>query len=205
MSESNPSDTSEHRLPGGLQSALAALNRGDRESLKHEIESLTDSPREVVLALVRLAREVSQAMGELPSDDGSMSELPDASARLNHVVEITERATHRTLDLIDECRKIVDGIPLAELSLDSMEMLSDLRRHLADAAMEQSYQDLTGQTIKRVSRLVQRVGEALSILGLGTEPYDPTTNTAGGPALAGIDKHGVSQVDVDDLLNNLGI
>lgn len=196
----------EPKLPEGLQQALAALNRGDKEALRHEIESLSDSPREVVLALVRLAREVSQAMGELPSDDGSMAELPDASARLNHVVEITEKSTHKTLDMIQECRQLLDGLPMSELSLDSLEAVSDIRYRLSAMAMEQTYQDLTGQTIRRVARLVQRVSEALSILGLGTETYDPTASEHGGPAIKGLDHHSsVSQVDVDDLLNDLGI
>lgn len=196
----------EPRLPEGLQSALVALSRGDKEALKHEIESLSESPREVVLALVRLARGVSQAMGELPSDDGSMSELPDASARLNHVVELTEKSTHKTLDMIEECRQLLDGLPMSELSLDSLEAVSDIRYRLSAMAMEQTYQDLTGQTIRRVARLVQRVSEALSVLGLGTENYDPAANEAGGPAIAGLDSHSaVSQVDVDDLLNDLGI
>lgn len=196
----------DQRFPAGLHSALHALNRGDKEALRHEIEALTDSPRDVVLALVRLAREVSQAMGELPSDDGSMSELPDASARLNHVVEITEKSTHKTLDMIEECRQLLDGLPMSELSLDSLEAVSDIRYRLSAMAMEQTYQDLTGQTIRRVARLVQRVSEALSVLGLGTESYDPASNESGGPAIQGLDSHSaVSQVDVDDLLNDLGI
>lgn len=196
----------DHRFPTGLQHAMAALNRGDKEALVREIEAMTaDSPRDVVLALVRLARELSLAMGELPVNDPSMAELPDASARLNHVVEVTEKSTHKTLDLIDQCRQVVDGLPMSEFSLESLEAISDLRRHLADMAMEQAYQDLTGQTIRRVARLVQRVSEALSVLGLATEPYDPSRDAAGGPVVPGIDRHGVSQSDADDLLSELGI
>lgn len=196
----------DHRFPAGLQHAMAALNRGDKEALLHEIESLTaDSPRDVVLALVRLARELSLAMGELPVNDPSMAELPDASARLNHVVETTERATHRTLDLIEASRKAVDSLPMSEFSLESLEIISDLRRHLADMAMEQAYQDLTGQTIRRVARLVQRVSEALSLLGLATEPGESPESDAGGPVVPGVDRHGVSQSDADDLLSELGI
>lgn len=196
----------DHRFPAGLQHAMAALNRGDKDALVREIESMTsDSPRDVVLALVRLARELSLAMGELPANDPSMAELPDASARLNHVVEVTEKSTHKTLDLIDQCRQVVDSLPMSELSLESLESVSDLRRHLADMAMEQAYQDLTGQTIRRVARLVQRVSEALSVLGLATEPYDPSKDEAGGPVVPGVDRHGVSQSDADDLLSELGI
>ncbi|HEX5755775.1 MAG TPA: protein phosphatase CheZ [Arenimonas sp.] len=196
----------DHRFPAGLQHAMAALNRGDKDALLREIESMTaDSPRDVVLALVRLARELSLAMGELPVNDPSMAELPDASARLNHVVEVTEKSTHKTLDLIDQCRQVVDSLPMSELSLESLESVSDLRRHLADMAMEQAYQDLTGQTIRRVARLVQRVSEALSLLGLATEPYDPSKDEAGGPVVPGVDRHGVSQSDADDLLSELGI
>lgn len=196
----------ETKLSESLQQALAALNRGDKAALRLEIESLSDSPREVVLALVRLAREVSQAMGELPSDDGSLAELPDAEARLHHVVELTEKSTHKTLDLIEECRILLDGMPMSELSLDSLEAVSDIRHRLSAMAMEQTYQDLTGQTIRRVARLVKRVSEALATLGLGTEGFDPSKHEAGGPAIAGLDQHSsVSQTDVDDLLNDLGI
>ena len=107
--------------------------------------------------------------------------------------------------MIDQCRQVVDSLPMSELSLESLESVSDLRRHLADMAMEQAYQDLTGQTIRRVARLVQRVSEALSVLGLATEPYDPSKDEAGGPVVPGVDRHGVSQSDADDLLSELGI
>jgi len=42
---------------------------------------------------------------------------------LNHVVEVTEKSTHKTLDLIDQCRQVVDSLPMSELSLESLESL----------------------------------------------------------------------------------
>ncbi len=94
-----------------LQDALAALESGDEAGWRREIDALAALRTQPMMAgLGRLARELGQALGELPSITTDAGELDDACARLDHVVEMTEKATHRTLDLAEECRTLTEQL-----------------------------------------------------------------------------------------------
>ena len=80
-----------------LQAALTALEGDDEETFRKEIGAIAQlraSP--VMLALARLARELGETLGSLNVADPLFAELPDACARLEHVVKMTEDATHKT-------------------------------------------------------------------------------------------------------------
>ncbi len=191
-----------------LHDALDALERGDESALRAEIEALAAArTRPLVQGLGRLARELSQALGELPQvpgSDGREVELDDACARLDHVVAMTEQATHRTLDLADECRTLVEGLREAGVAPGQEQALDHLRRNLTEIGLTQSYQDITGQIIRRVAGIVRRVHEGFGELGLPPRAEPPAASLAG-PAVAGIDRHAVSQNDADALLSDLGL
>jgi chemotaxis protein CheZ len=135
-------------------------------------------------------------------------ELPDARARLNFVVQTTEEATHRTLDLVEDCRNRIDLLRSQGLDSAIENELMSVRSNLSSIALAQEYQDLTGQTIKRVVGLVHQVEQAIgkisNALGLPEKRKNEGIE-AQGPALPGIDAHGVSQDDADDLLAGLGL
>lgn len=191
-----------------LHDALDALERGDESALRTEIDALAAArTRPLVQGLGRLARELSQALGELPQvppADGRDGELDDACARLDHVIAMTEQATHRTLDLADECRALVEGLRSEGVLPGQEQVLDHIRRNLTEIGLTQSYQDLTGQIIRRVAGIVRRVHEGFGELGL-----PPRGETAGpalaGPAVSGLDRHAVSQNDADALLSDLGL
>lgn len=191
-----------------LHDALDALERGDESALRAEIDALAAArTRPLVQGLGRLARELSQALGELPqvpAGDGREVELDDACARLDHVVAMTEQATHRTLDLADQCRALVDGLRSEGVLPEQEQALDQIRRNLTEIGLTQSYQDLTGQIIRRVAGIVRRVHEGFGELGLPprAEPRDPGL---AGPAVSGLDRHAVSQNDADALLSDLGL
>ncbi|ADV27325.1 putative chemotaxis phosphatase, CheZ [Pseudoxanthomonas suwonensis 11-1] len=193
-----------------LHDALEALERGDESALRNEIDALAAArTRPLVQGLGRLARELSQALGELPqlpaeATEASGVELDDACARLDHVIDMTEQATHRTLDLADECRALVEGLRAEGVSDGQDQVLDRIRSNLTEIALTQSYQDITGQIIKRVAGIVRRVHEGFGELGLPPrgESREPAL---AGPAVAGIDRHAVSQVDADALLADLGL
>ncbi|WP_258223682.1 protein phosphatase CheZ, partial [Stenotrophomonas sp. HMWF003] len=128
-------------------------------------------------------------------------------ARLDHVVTMTEQATHRTLDLAEECRALTEQLRANGLTADQDQQLDRIRHNLTEIALTQSYQDLTGQIIRRVVGIVRRVHEGFGALGL--PPQDDTAhkrdNGLAGPAVSGLDRHQVSQVDADDLLSDLGL
>ena len=191
-----------------LHEALDALERGDETSMRAVIDALASArTRPLVQGLGRLARELSQALGELPNlpgDDSHAAELDDACARLDHVVAMTEQATHRTLDLADQCRDLVEGLRAEGVSVGQDQVLDRIRHNLTEIGLTQSYQDLTGQIIRRVARIVRNVHEGFGALGLPPreEPVEPAL---AGPAVSGLDRHAVSQDDADALLADLGL
>ena len=195
-----------------MRSALNALEQGDEASYRLQIETLTQwrsSP--IFAAFDRLARELTRSLETLPIDArlGALAgqELPDARARLDFVLQTTEEATHRTLDLVDASRASIDALRQREPAMADDPDVMNVRHHLSEISLAQEYQDLTGQTIKRVVGIVHQVEQALAAIGVAigkqSSAYDPLR--AEGPAVSGVDKHGVSQVDADSLLTDLGL
>jgi chemotaxis protein CheZ len=89
-----------------------------------------------------------------------------------------------------------------------------LRGNLNEVMLAQSYQDLTGQIIRGVIRLVGEVETVLAHLMRMTgatgrkqrESAEATNSQGFGPAIPGVSQNTVSgQQDVDDLIANLGI
>ncbi len=205
ISSGTPSEKS--ALVQRLQDALAALESGDETGWRREIDALAALRTQPMMAgLGRLAREVGQALGELPTIPSDAGELDDACARLDRVVEMTEKATHRTLDLAEQCRELVTGLREGSLpAVEHEQALDRIRHNLTEIALTQSYQDLTGQIIRRVVGIVRRVHEGFGALGLPPPEEEARGNGLAGPALEGIDRHAVSQNDADDLLSDLGL
>ncbi|EIT68458.1 MULTISPECIES: protein phosphatase CheZ [Hydrocarboniphaga] len=152
-------------LAAGLRAALAALEAGDEEAARALLSELHRAERHpLAQGVVRLAHEVSAAMRELDLDSRiaglAQGEIKDACTHLDHVVRMTEDAAHRTLDLVEDSRRIVNdlheagGAPVA----DAVERL---RSNLLSLALAQEYQDLSGQLIRRVIALVRQVESAL--------------------------------------------
>jgi chemotaxis protein CheZ len=189
-----------------LQGALDALESGDEHAWRREIDTLAAwRTRPMMQGLSRLARELGQALGELPTVPSEAGELDDACARLDHVVAMTEQASHRTLDLAEECRALADQLAAGGLQDAQSELLDKIRHNLTEMALTQSFQDLTGQIIRRVAGIVRRVHEGFGALGLPPKEAPGEKNGLAGPAVSGLDRHAVSQVDADDLLSTLGL
>ncbi|MFC4727309.1 protein phosphatase CheZ [Coralloluteibacterium thermophilus] len=187
-----------------LQSALDAVARGDEVGLRGEVEALAAwRAASMVQSLSRIARELGQALGELPAVDAAAAELPDACDRLDHVVRTTEEASLRTLDLVEDSRGLIERVAGGPLDDEQRAALEALRGKLSEMSLAQSFQDLTGQTIRRVAAIVRRVHEGFGALGL--PPEEHRRGGLAGPAVPGLDHHAVSQQDADDLLSALGL
>ena len=171
-------------------------------------------------------------------------EMPDARVRLDHVLKLTEDAAHRTLDLVErsgpladrmtvDAGSLLDPIRQARASYEGTavgELLgrietylgraqadgNSVRANLAEVLMAQSYQDLSGQIIRTVIKLVAELERTLSHFNelageggvqLSQEPQQPVSNGNGfGPAVPGVTTGAVGeQDDVDDLLAKLGM
>ncbi len=208
------------RLASGLRKLLAAVESGDDAAVETGLAELLRAREEgLFVHLARLTRELHRALGELGLDsrlsDLAGSGIPDACGRLDYVVQVTEQAAHRTLDLVDSSRVLAADIlahatalpdsPARQVILDDTEKL---RHQLTELAQAQEYQDIAGQTIKRVIGLVRSVEQALLDLlrAAGTRPSTMPMKPVAprgleGPAMPGT---GHSQQDADDLLASLG-
>ena len=175
--------------------------------------------------------------------DLAEKEVPDARHRLDHVLKLTDEAAHKTMDLVEQSGPIAERTAKAAADLlvlwkrfrardiavmdfrtmlDRMDQFLEitqadtdtLRRNLAEVLLTQGYQDLTGQIIRGVMKLVSELevtlGELVHLAADG-EPReadaDRERSRGYGPMVPGVD-HGAAvsgQQDVDSLLSGLGL
>lgn len=190
---------------GRLQAALWALEHDDHAAWRANVDELIEwRTQPLVQGFVRLARELSAALG----DDGrgaSGASLPEACARLEHVVHLTEASSMRTLDLLDECGALLAKLPPAQ-DETQRDALAGLRSRFSEMSVAQGYQDLTGQIILRVVELVRAVHAGLGDIVGSAEPLHlGNSNRGHGPAVSGVDAAPATQDNADELLSSLGL
>ena len=117
-------------------------------------------------------------------------EIPDARERLDYVISMTEKAAHRTLSMVEETVPISEKIKHTAEDINNdlerfrgrqmnveefrnfLERLAGflgrldsdatlIQSNLTEVLLAQDYQDLTGQVIRRVIKLVQDVEDGL--------------------------------------------
>jgi chemotaxis protein CheZ len=177
--------------------------------------------------------------------DLAEKEVPDAKMRLDHVLKMTDEAAHRTMDLVEQSAPLADrtakqaneiieswkrfrsrSIAVEEfrdmvLKMDTFleaasQDMGKVRGNLAEVLMTQGYQDLSGQIIRGVMKLVGELETALvelvrlskgGVRKSDTEEQGPSASRGFGPVVPGVD-HGPAvsgQQDVDSLLAGLGM
>lgn len=172
------------------------------------------------------------------------SEIPDAKERLNHVIEMTEQAANRTLGVVEQTlprtEELVqkaqqlknqwDRFRNRDMKVEEFRGLTTeideflgwasvnataIHQGLSDVMMAQDFQDLTGQIIRRVIKLVQEVEDGLvgmiRLAGPQIAAAEAAVNkrdiVAEGPQVPGLKPQTevvASQDDVDQLLSSLG-
>lgn len=191
--------------------------------------------------------------GGLELGDTTVKPDADAAERLNYVIEVTEKNAHETMDRVDKALSLVDRLDsqserFKDLLLlvgqlekehdslsgvydrtcavkeESEQTIATLRAELTDIVVSQSYQDITGQLIRRVINLVTNVETHLiglmemaaqveRLSGIQTETVADEENKtnnknsiqAEGPQVNKERADVVSNQDeVDDLLSSLG-
>lgn len=182
-----------------LNAALEALEHEDDEAWRSSVDELIQwRTRPLVKGLVRLARELEQALG---TGAGSGS-LAEACLRLEHVVKVSEDASHHTLDLIQECGTLLGTLDAG--SDADRATVAAVRSRLSEMTAAQGYQDLNGQIIRRVVELVRTVHEGLG--DYAPEGDRPLQISHGhGPSIQGLDAPAASQDDANRLLSSLGL
>jgi chemotaxis protein CheZ len=203
------------KLTGGLQKALERFSiearladfaaheiPGARARLTHVI-SMTDAAAHRTLDLVersgplaeRVARE-AQALIEALSAEREPP-APAGSADLPHPLEAVAPVL-RTVEAF---------LPAARRDCEQ------IRRNLADVLLAQGYQDLTGQVIRSVIKLVDELERTLgSLTRLSGDIVEHATlgenpDAGHGPVVPGLTRGelATAQTDVDELLSGLGM
>jgi chemotaxis protein CheZ len=212
-----------------LLSNLAHARDGE---IYHELGKLTRELHDALTAFRSDSRLVQLADGE----------ITDAKERLNYVIKMTEQAASCTLNLVEEamplceqmhrragtlraalhrfmqremgvedfrsfCRELDEFLPWIE------ESSTGINGRLSEVTMAQTFQDLTGQMIKKVITLVEEVEDNLvNMIRLSGQrqgqplPAKPRAGELQGPQIPGrVTADAVSgQDEVDDLLSSLG-
>jgi chemotaxis protein CheZ len=210
------------RLRPLLNRLTAAVSAGDAPEFERVLDDLVHGRRKDLFAeLRRLTARVRQALEsfQLNARFSELAEkdVPDARQRLVHVMKLTDDAAHRTMDLIERATPLVTTLvstaadPTAPMVVDAS---TQLRAHLSDVYLAQGYQDLTGQIVRGVIKLVEEVEATLaSLMRIAGEATEMRTNplpvavNGYGPIVPGVD-HGAAlgnQQDVDALLSDLGL
>jgi chemotaxis signal transduction protein/chemotaxis regulatin CheY-phosphate phosphatase CheZ len=139
--------------------------------------------------------------------DMTASEIPSAVDKLQFVIDKTEEAANRTMSVVEKYTlkmdELSDHIRKVQGPAETAEYLRNFKNELEDDLTEilttQSFQDLTGQTIKKVITLVHDIEcelvRLITSFGVKIEP-------GAKEQVAVAEK--VSQSDVDDLLKDLG-
>jgi len=164
----------------GALSIISELDKSRDQTLFEEIGRLTRTLHEAI-------QNFRVGSDELDLDN---SEINDASDRLAYVVEMTNKAANKTLDLVEDTmpyaakikleakqmakewgrlqRKEMTPEEFRDLSVSMADFLGKLSNdsekvhaNLSDILLAQDFQDLTGQVINRVMSLVKEVEDNL--------------------------------------------
>lgn len=171
-----------------LVSELESGNAGAAEQLIDELGRMRE--QNLFRELGKMTRQLHDALNSFAVDSRIVSmaecDIPDAKARLNHVITMTEDSANRTLAAVEDTLPIAAQLEeqantlhekwsrfrnkdmnvgeFRDMSVEIDEFLDVTRgragaihSNLSEVMMAQGFQDLTGQIIRRVISLVQEV------------------------------------------------
>lgn len=176
--------------------------------------NITESDREDILVqgLTQLATRLASELQGLDGDGRlrrAVVDLPDAQNRLDAVAQLLENAANTSLDLVESAQTQVRQLrehPDPEVAAAG----EALRTTFMQVAETQGFQDLAGQIIARVHRILESMQEGLYDLieraGLEIEGVEASEEALPGPQLAGLERDDTAtQDDADALLQDLGL
>ncbi len=197
--------------PAGLYKEIGSLARGLHDSIRNFINIMDPSIKEIV-----------------------EEKIPDSGNRLEHMLQLTEKAAITTMDNVEEMqerigkeitslsrlRELVGGLmPIGDQSekkleectqiLGGLEEIVSQHRHNLDAILTaQDFQDLSGQIIIKITNLLEdlerKLVNVIRTFGVKTETVKKSGDTLYGPAHAARDDAVHSQDEVDSLLAEFG-
>jgi chemotaxis protein CheZ len=192
------------------------LNSADGPAFEQALDVIVrQREQHLFRALGQLARDLHDAVRRLGGElahDGVTTIVADARQHLQDVLEMSAQAANRSLDFAERMRPQADALAqnagevlawasgndaAAVLARQALEFADVSRAGLADMVLAQSWQDLTGQRIKRVAAFIGSVESSL------LELVRLTGALAGSEAPAHTAQVS-SQEDADRLLSEFG-
>lgn len=216
-----------------LEKLLELAHAGEHDAFMAHLDDLTSIREQGLFKDVgRLTRQLHESLMSFQFDSRvaamAASEFPDARNRLDHVIELTEKSAHRTMDLVESAVPVVDELHVQAEALalqwrdtapadpalaaqtnafirSAATGTGALRTALSDVLIAQNFQDLSGQIIRDIIRLVKEVEDTLvNMIRLSgrsaelIEQQDLDTRRRRDADRA------KNQDDVDDILSSLG-
>jgi chemotaxis protein CheZ len=182
-------------LLGQARSLVAQLEAGNVAAAEHAIDELGRIREQSLFReLGKMTRQLHDSLTSFALDSRMQSlaesDIPDAKARLNHVIAMTEDSANRTLTAVESTLPIAEQLQNSaddlheqwerfrnkDMSVDEFRSMSKeidaflsvtrdnagrIHGNLSEVMMAQGFQDLTGQIIRRVINLVQEVEDNL--------------------------------------------
>lgn len=182
-------------LLGQARSLVAELEAGNVTAAEHAIDELGRIREQSLFReLGKMTRQLHDSLTSFALDSRMQSlaesDIPDAKARLNHVITMTEDSANRTLTAVESTLPIAEQLQNSaddlhqqwerfrnkDMSVDEFRSMSKeidaflsvtrdnagrIHGNLSEVMMAQGFQDLTGQIIRRVINLVQEVEDNL--------------------------------------------
>lgn len=200
--ESIPEDSETFYVTKDLVSQLDKffnlMRDSDPEKLDTFIKDLDEQPplfREIGKLVRSFYDQLKKISSDIPERLGKMAhhDMEDASERLQHIVEMTENAANKTMDLSESImnnlsqrtenyesilQKIDNSLAAKEIPSEVKETLEETQKllqshyesdeahqaQLTEILIAQDYQDLTGQIINRIINLLTNLEQELVIL-----------------------------------------
>ncbi len=178
--------------------------------------SAAEAEREDILAqgLNQLATRLAQELQGLDGDGRlrrAVVDLPDARGRLDAVARLMEEAAHKTLDLVEVAQGDIRKLR-SHSDPEVAAVAESLSGTFVQLAETQGFQDLSGQIIARVHRILESMQDGLTdlITRAGLTPPEAADGSPeeelAGPQVAGLERDDTaSQDDADALLQDLGL
>ncbi len=187
-------DSLEHTI-AQTKELLNHLEKSEIEDAQDLIDTLaSEGDEDLFIEIGKLTRNLHEALSNFRMDSRitsmAASEIPDAKERLTYVIEKTEEAANKTMDMVESCTdrsktmsSDADDLLTEWKKLYSRELepgefrtlckkiekhleknkndADELHSELTEVLLAQDYQDLTGQVIRQVIELVQDVEESM--------------------------------------------
>lgn len=210
-----PEDDPRHALFDDMVNFMSAVSSEDYEKADESIQNImqrgqSDLFKEVGKVTRKLHDSIRSFKEALDPrlKDMAETEMPNAVDKLHFVIEKTEEAANKTMGIVEKYVLSMDDLSSHIRNLEgpdeSIAFLKDFKSKLEDDLTEiittQSFQDITGQTIKKVITLVADIeGELVKLITTFGVKFEE-----GKKADSSAVSETVSQEGVDDLLKDFG-